>query len=236
MDSKRLARRGSQRIEALAQHFRSSSPSSTSGINSTQYKIKPTKRAAVLVCLFEGDDGKLRVILTKRASSLSTHSGEVALPGGKREEGDASYVETALREAKEEIGLDPSLVNVITTLEPFVTKYGVMVIPVIGRLSDKKAFTPILNAAEVEAIFYAPLEMFLKDENRRAEEREWMGQKYLFHFFDYEVENKKYVIWALTAGILIKVASVFYQQPPAFPEQRPKFWTAHPADNDSTPS
>ena len=114
-------------------------------------KVK-SNRAAVLICLFEGEEGDLRVILTKRSSRLSSHSGEnilmlsimililklkmkrinwefhyvfvgeVALPGGKVEEGDANYAETALREAEEEIGLDPSLVNVVTFLEPFTYK------------------------------------------------------------------------------------------------------------------
>uniref|UniRef100_A0A5B7BTN7 Nudix hydrolase domain-containing protein n=1 Tax=Davidia involucrata TaxID=16924 RepID=A0A5B7BTN7_DAVIN len=184
-----------------------------------------SNRAAVLICLFEDDEGDLRVILTKRSSTLSTHSGEVSLPGGKREESDADDdIKTALREAEEEIGLNPSLVNVVTVLEPFVTKRGMTVVPVIGILSDRKGFNPTPNAAEVEAIFDAPLEMFLKDENRRAEEREWMGDKYLLHFFDYEAQNKKYVVWALTAGFLITVASIVYQRPPAFPERKPKFW------------
>ncbi|XP_042030822.1 nudix hydrolase 15, mitochondrial-like [Salvia splendens] len=181
------------------------------------------KRAAVLICLFEGDAGELRVILTKRSSQLSTHSGEVSLPGGKAEEADANDAETATREAKEEIGLDPSLVNVVTCLEPFLSKHLLRVIPVIGILSNKKDFNPSPNAAEVEAVFDAPLEMFLKDENRRCEERVWMSDKYLIHYFDYEIDNKKYVIWGLTAGILIRAASIVYQKPPAFTEQNPKF-------------
>ncbi|KAL0295655.1 UNVERIFIED_CONTAM: Nudix hydrolase 11 [Sesamum calycinum] len=77
---------------------------------------------------------------------------------------------------------------------------NITVAPVIGIIWDKRAFNPVPNAAEVESIFDAPLEMFLKD------------------------ENKSYVIWALTAGILIKAASVVYQQPPAFEERRPTFW------------
>ncbi|KAF8031151.1 hypothetical protein BT93_D0373 [Corymbia citriodora subsp. variegata] len=184
-------------------------------------------RAAVLICLFEGGgdgDGDLRVLLTKRASTLSAHPGEVSLPGGKREEGDADDVATALREAKEEIGLDPSLVEVVTVLQPFVTKIGITVVPVVGILADKNAYHPATNPAEVEAIFDVPLEMFLQDENRRAEEREWMGDKYLLHRFDYQAADKKYEIFALTAGILIRTASVIYQRPPAFAERCPKFW------------
>ncbi|XP_030440399.2 nudix hydrolase 11-like [Syzygium oleosum] len=189
-------------------------------------------RAAVLICLFQdgsagggsGDGGDLRVLLTKRASTLSAHPGEVSLPGGKREDGDADDVATALREAKEEIGLDPSLVEVVTVLQPFVTKIGITVVPVVGILADKNAYCPATNPAEVEVIFDAPLEMFLQDENRRAEEREWMGDKYLLHRFDYQTADKKYEIFALTAGILIRTASVVYQRPPAFAELCLKFW------------
>ncbi|KAK1284887.1 hypothetical protein QJS10_CPB20g01961 [Acorus calamus] len=181
------------------------------------------KRAAVLICLYEGESGEFRVILTKRSSNLSTHSGEVSLPGGKAEEGDVDDAATATREAKEEIGLDPSIVTVVSVLEPFLSKHLLRVVPVIGLLPNKQAFQPVANVAEVDAIFDAPLEMFLKDENHRSEEREWMGMHYVVHYFDYETEDKKFLIWGLTAGILIRAASVVYQRPPAFPEQNPIF-------------
>ncbi|KAL8507075.1 hypothetical protein ACS0TY_017818 [Phlomoides rotata] len=188
-----------------------------------QEGTKPS-RAAVLICLFEDENGDLRVILTKRSSTMSSHSGEVSLPGGKRDESDADDVETALREAREEIGLDPLIVEVVAVLNPFHTKRNIVVVPVIGIIWDKMGFSPVPNADEVESIFDAPLEMFLKDENRREEEREWMGDKYLLHFFDHRVENESYMIWALTAGILIKTASVVYRQAPAFEVRWPPFW------------
>ncbi|XP_024160082.1 nudix hydrolase 15, mitochondrial isoform X1 [Rosa chinensis] len=191
------------------------------------------KRAAVLICLFEGDGGDLRVVLTKRSSGLSTHSGEVSLPGGKTEEGDKDDGDTATREAKEEIGLDPKLVNVVTVLEPFLSKHLLRVVPVIGLLNDKEAFKPAPNPAEVESVFDAPLEMFIKDENRRAEEREWMGNKYLIHFFDYETNNKKYMIWGLTAGILIRAASIVYERPPPFVEQNPSHKVLRSVDKNT---
>ncbi|KAF3328555.1 nudix hydrolase 15 [Carex littledalei] len=120
------------------------------------------KTASVLICLFEDSRGDLRVILTKRSSNLSSHSGEVSLPGGKTEEGDRDEKETALREAKEEIGLQPSLVSVVTVLQPFLSKHLLRVTPVIAILDDIDAFKPVLNPAEVEELFDAPLEMFLK--------------------------------------------------------------------------
>ncbi|OMO76308.1 hypothetical protein CCACVL1_15771 [Corchorus capsularis] len=172
-------------------------------------------------------------IMEETAGKVVTQVGEVSLPGGKAEEGDKDDCDTATREAKEEIGLDPSLVNVVTVLEPFLSKHLLRVVPVIGILTDKKAFKPTPNPAEVDAVFDAPLEMFLKDENRRVEEREWMGEKYLLHSFDYETENKKYVIWGLTAGVLIRAASVVYQRPPAFLEQSPKFKFPRVVDNNT---
>ncbi|KAL8137538.1 hypothetical protein V2J09_003539 [Rumex salicifolius] len=188
------------------------------------------KRSAVLVCIFEGDNGELRVILTKRSSKLSSHAGEVALPGGKADEGDEDDAATALREADEEIGLNPSLVDVVTVLDPITMKFGMKVVPVVGILADKKSFHPNLNPDEVDDIFDAPLEMFLKDENRREEEREWMGDKYLLHFFDYEGGNgKSYTIYALTAGILVNAASVVYRRSPDFKLGLPNFWITNTA-------
>lgn len=108
------------------------------------------------------------------------------MPGGKTEEGDVDDADTATREAKEEIGLDPSLVNVVTILEPFVSKHLLRVVPVIGLLADRNLFNPVPNVGEVDDVFYAPLEMFLKDENRQSEEIEWMGSRILMHSFDYE--------------------------------------------------
>ncbi|XP_068654108.1 nudix hydrolase 15, mitochondrial-like [Aristolochia californica] len=197
-------------------------PESASPISS-ELKFIP-KRAAVLICLFEGDMGDIRVILTKRSSNLSTHSGEVSLPGGKADEADKDDCDTATREAKEEIGLDPSLVNVVTVLEPFLSKHLLRVTPVVGILSDKQAFKPVLNPDEVEAVFDCPLEMFLKDDdNRRSENREWLGTSYVVHFFDYQADNKKFVIWGMTAGILIRAASVVFQRQPCFDERRPNY-------------
>jgi len=180
--------------------------------------LKRVKRSAVLVCLFEDSDGDLRVILTQRSVNLSLHSGEVSLPGGKVEERDKDESETALREAKEEIGLDPSHVKVVTTLEPFLSKYHLRVVPVVGLLPDRKSFMPVLNPGEVDAIFDAPLEMFLKEENYRSEEKQWMGFNYTDHYFNFQAGNTKFLIWGITARILVCAASVIYQRPPSFSE------------------
>ncbi|WOL20602.1 nudix hydrolase 15, mitochondrial-like [Canna indica] len=209
-------------VDERGKVFTSAAIADSSSSSPRPQRFRP-KRAAVLICLFVGDCGELRVILTKRSRNLSTHSGEVSLPGGKAEDGDKDDAGTATREAKEEIGLDPSLVTIAAVLEPFLSKHLLRVVPVVGILSDKHAFQPRLNASEVEILFDAPLKMFLKDKNHRSEEREWMGEKFLIHYFNFETEKKQFVIWGLTAGILIHAASVVYQQPPSFTEQRPKY-------------
>lgn len=178
-------------------------------------------KAAVLVCLFQNEDGEIRVILTKRAQALSSHSGEVALPGGKRDSEDADDAATALREAKEEIGLDPSLVKVVTTIEPFVSKKLLRVTPVIALLTERSKFKPVPNPGEVDTVFDAPLEMFLKDKQHRSEQRKWLGYTYQLHYFDHEADNQKFLIWGLTAAILIRCASVIYRRPPDFKELHP---------------
>ncbi|KAI5068476.1 hypothetical protein GOP47_0016821 [Adiantum capillus-veneris] len=155
--------------------------------------------AAVLVGLFQSDDGEIRVILTKRAQALSSHSGEVALPGGKRDEEDANDAATALREAKEEIGLDPSLVKVVKTVEPFVSKKLLRVTPVIGLIAEGAKFRPVPNPGEVDAVFNVPLEMFLKDQGHRYEERKWFGYTYRLHFFEHQTENNK---WKLQTKLM----------------------------------
>ncbi|XVE97125.1 hypothetical protein REPUB_Repub02eG0283800 [Reevesia pubescens] len=119
-------------------------------------------RAAVLICLFEGYQSELRVILTKRSMKLSSHPGDVALPGGKMEEGDADDSATALREAMEEIGLDSHLVQVVANLEPFISQNQLRVVPVVGLLAKIEDFSPVLNSDEVDAVFDVPLGMFLK--------------------------------------------------------------------------
>lgn len=227
MDSNKFTR--SPKLLELSQRFRQSrsvSPLSgdpSSSQSNQSERSKRPNRAAVLICLFEeGDD--IYVILTQRSSKLSSYSGEVSLPGGRTDEEDTDDIQTALREAKEEIGLDPALVDVVTVLKPFGSKGNVSVFPVIGILWDKQAFNPILNADEVESIFYAPLEMFLKNENRRQEEREVGGDKFLHHYFYHKTNDRVYVIWALTAGILIDTASLVFRRPPDFQQRMPKFW------------
>ncbi|GLT92746.1 hypothetical protein SLE2022_105690 [Rubroshorea leprosula] len=161
--------------------------------------------------------------MSKLKRSLLKEIGDVALPGGKMEEGDVDDSATALREAMEEIGLDSNLVQVVANLEPFISQNDLRVVPVVGLLARIEDFRLVLNADEVEAVFDAPLEMFLKEQNHRCEERSWKGWKYVLHCFDFESEKGDFLICGLTASILIRAASVIYQRIPCFNEHLPDF-------------
>ena len=115
--------------------------------------------AAVLVPITRSDEPEL--VLTLRASGLSTHGGEVAFPGGRRDPEDRDLVDTALREAEEEIGLPPGLVEVVGPLSSLVSRHGIQVTPYVGLVPDYVEYKP--NDAEIASVFSVPLEFFRSD-------------------------------------------------------------------------
>ena len=114
----------------------------------------PERHAAVLVAL-SGPSDALDVTLTRRAEHMNSHAGEVALPGGKHEPGDADLDVTALRESAEEIGLPASAVELLGRLEPLETINGLTVVPFVGFVPTLPALSA--NAAEIDCVFQVPL-------------------------------------------------------------------------------
>lgn len=180
-------------------------------------------KAAVLVALGDGagydDDQETTrplVLLTVRSPHLALHPGEVAFAGGKAEPGDGdSPVATALREAEEEIGLASEQVEVLTVLDPIVSRLGLLVYPVVAVLSP--TFRPVASEAEVSETFWAPLALFLRSDQHRATSQ-WIqsegdGQDW---WIQHEFHHRGRRIWGLTANILIQVASIAFARPPAF--------------------
>lgn len=130
-------------------------PSHRDGLVRNFDKTRLIRKSAVLIAMFPEND-KIHTLLIKRASYDGVHSGQVSFPGGKFEESDESLVYTALREAQEEVGIDPLKVEVLGTLTPlFIPVSNMEVLPVIGLLKEK----PILhlNLEEVEFTIQVPI-------------------------------------------------------------------------------
>jgi 8-oxo-dGTP pyrophosphatase MutT (NUDIX family) len=99
--------------------------------------------AAVLAPLYEDEEGQVRVVLTKRPETMPTHAGHIAFPGGRPHPGDSGPVDTALREAEEEVGIDPDRVDVLGFLPSIDTiEFKLLVVPVVGRLHTPVVLTP----------------------------------------------------------------------------------------------
>jgi 8-oxo-dGTP pyrophosphatase MutT (NUDIX family) len=125
--------------------------------------------AAVLVPLIERSEG-LSVLLTVRTQHLRRHAGQIAFPGGRTDPGETPW-ETALREAWEEVGLDPALVKVAGISEPFWTRTGYVITPVVGFVSPTLTVTP--NPDEVAEVFEVPFDFLMDAANHQSMLREF---------------------------------------------------------------
>lgn len=165
--------------------------------------------AAVLVPVVVRDD--LRVLLTQRTSHLAAHAGEIAFPGGKPDPADTGPVDTALREAEEEIGLARSHVEPIGFLDVYRTGSGFAVTPVVALVHPGFAVVP--NANEVAAIFEVPLAFFMDPANHRIDTHTLNGRDRRFYAMPF---GERY-IWGMTAGILRNMHDKLFGSPPGAP-------------------
>ncbi|WP_114286868.1 CoA pyrophosphatase [Candidatus Halocynthiibacter alkanivorans] len=153
------------------------------------------REAAVLVPFIDGPDG-VELILTKRSSVLRHHPGQISFPGGKVDEDDASPEAAALREAWEEIGLDPKNVEILGVLPVHKTVTAFAMTPVVARV--RAEFTPVPEPGEVAEVFRVPLSHVADPARYRVESRIWQGgpRKY------YAAPFGPYYIWGATARVL----------------------------------
>jgi 8-oxo-dGTP pyrophosphatase MutT (NUDIX family) len=158
--------------------------------------------AAVLVPITRSDAPE--VVLTLRAHGLSTHSGEVAFPGGRRDPEDQDLIRTALREAHEEIGLPSGLVEVIGPLSSLVSRHGIQVTPYVGLVPDFVEYAP--NDGEIAAVFSVPLEFFRQDPRETTHRIDYQGRSWYVPSYRYG----EYKIWGLTAIMLVELVNLAY--------------------------
>jgi len=196
------------RLIAALRHFDNSViPGDPSSMAVADIEGRPiTRRSAVLVALFE-EAGETHVILTRRSLSLREHRGEIALPGG-RSDGDETPIETALREAREEVGIDESSVRVVGWLSPIVTlALGSAIWPVIGFLEGRPMMST--DPAEVDRAFTVSLAelladgSFLEERWRRERPRPGADADGYFPIYFYRVPGD--LIWGATARVVTEL-------------------------------
>ena len=189
---------GAQTAQALRQRFAAPPPWSPEIEREPQLSARAPAEAAVLIAIVQRDQPM--VLLTERTQHLSSHSGQVAFPGGKRDPEDADAAATALREAWEEVGLEPALVEVLGSLPPYVTTTGFVVTPVVALVPPEARYQP--NPYEVAELFEVPLAFLLDPANHRRHaferpegRREWLSMPYQ------DGPHERF-IWGATAGML----------------------------------
>jgi 8-oxo-dGTP pyrophosphatase MutT (NUDIX family) len=157
--------------------------------------------AAVLVGLVDRADGPA-LLLTQRTEHLRDHAGQICFPGGRMEPGDESAAAAALREAEEEIGLDPARVSIIGQLPPYQTVTGFQIHPVVGWISPPFALRP--DPFEVAEAFEVPLHFVLEPNNHRRQSYRRGPVTRGYYVLPYQGR----FIWGATAGILVNLARV----------------------------
>lgn len=169
-------------------------------ITRAEWEARP---AAVLVPLYL-DSGEWHVLLTRRTDKVDSHKGQVAFPGGRADPEDASLVHTALREAREEIGLAPADATVIGRLDELITVSQYRVTPIVARIPFPYAFVP--SEDEIDAIFGVPLRWLADRSNLEVRHREPIvpGPKIPVYYWHYG----EYTIWGATARMLLNLLDV----------------------------
>ena len=169
-------------------------------ITRAEWEARP---AAVLVPLYV-EDGAWHLVLTQRTHTVESHKGQVAFPGGRVDAGDASRVDTALREAEEEIGLPREQVTVIGQLDELLTVTQYRITPVVGVIPWPWTFA--LSAAELSAVFSVPLRWLADPANLDIQYRQPIvpGPPVPVFYFYYG----EYTIWGATARIIRNLLEV----------------------------
>lgn len=155
-------------------------------------KLRP---ASVLVPLVERAGG-LQVVLTRRAQRLVHHPGQVSFPGGKQDQGDATALSAALREAWEEVGLHPDRVTVLGEFDRHETITMFRVTPFVGLVQGD--FVAVADPSEVDEVFEVPLDFVLDPANLQVHHRRWQGRLRQY----YAIPYGPHYIWGATARII----------------------------------
>jgi 8-oxo-dGTP pyrophosphatase MutT (NUDIX family) len=156
---------------------------------------QPLKPAAVLL-LVVNHPGDPTVVFTQRTAHLADHAGQISFPGGRCDEGDCTPERTALREAEEEIGIDPARVEILGLLPEYRTSTGYSVTPVVGWAEPPLTYRP--DPHEVADVFEVPLGFLIDRANHQVDATEWRGRLRRYYVIPYGERS----IWGATAGMV----------------------------------
>jgi 8-oxo-dGTP pyrophosphatase MutT (NUDIX family) len=163
---------------------------------------KPFRPAAVLVPVVAEE--KPVFLLTQRATGLSTHSGQIAFPGGRIDPGDRDPADAAMREAMEEVGLSRDFITPLGYLDPYLSGTGFRIVPVVALVTP--GFSLTLNPAEVVEAFEVPFDFLMSPDNHARHSREWRGILRNYYAMPYG----EHYIWGATAGIIRRLYERLY--------------------------
>ena len=189
-----------QRLFSLAQ--------SEAQVDGIEGSFPQARKAAVLLPLFE-QDGEVSLAFIRRATTLRSHSGEIAFPGGSVDSTDTSPIMTALREAQEEIGLDPSRVQVLGMLSPVFTVVSNFLITPVVAFFPKSMGTLCLQSSEVQEVIFAPLHALNDPAILHTEHWTRDNRTRLVYFYDYNL----YHIWGATGHMLNEFLQTLFGMP-----------------------
>jgi len=161
------------------------------------------KAAAVLIPIIAKADGAT-VLMTRRSDSLASHTGQIAFAGGRLDPGETA-VDAALREAFEEVALDPALVEVLGVGDAYETGTGFLVTPVLGWLSATPSTTPSLD--EVAEVFEIPWDYLMDPANHRRDSYDREGEPRRWYW---AITHQERYIWGVTAGIVRALRARLY--------------------------
>jgi len=183
---------------ALQARFAQPPPWQPELVAEKKFMDRPPMRAAVLIAIVQ--HASPTVLLTQRTAHLSTHSGQIAFPGGKLDAADADATAAALREADEEVGLQRSFVQVLGELPLYTTGSSFLVTPVVALVSPGFGLSP--NAYEVADVFEVPLAYLMNPAHHRHHQFEWQGVQRHWLSMPYQDGTTERFIWGATAGML----------------------------------
>jgi 8-oxo-dGTP pyrophosphatase MutT (NUDIX family) len=185
--------------------------------------IQKLSRASVLVPISiqkaTDNEGKVNYqtfyTFSKRTMEMKTFKGQVCFVGGRRDATDKSDIETAYREAEEEVGIKPESLTFLAEMCPVITTTGVLITPIVAYL-DKTNFQPKLNKHEVEVIFDLPTERFLSVKNHKFTSIRGGKVEHYMHSFANDVEGRNMDVTGVTAFMCVYISSVIHKRLPEF--------------------